>query len=430
MKIDSKDISVVVQGAVSKELNRNDKLAPTDIDYSKKCILTPTFSGHFSFIEKYLKSFDKYVEDKEKCIIYFVISKNEAAELEKILRRFKRVNATSLFLEDVLNKFNISESCDEILNKYTRYSYQAIKKFYSMLYLKDYKRFLVLDSETMWVRKTNIEKMFDDFFKNPKIYYSDSIPREEEFKNVPNSNSALNRQTIDNVNYLLNDPKNNKWFVEQFMRFWCSDILEDIIQKHGTFWNMVLKISKRDAGKISFGLFESVLYDQFIYNNNDKYGYELVNIDRTIEKYLSNDEISKYKHTYDKMFLGGAGLYEHFALFLDKDNVSGFSKYYIDNNINIVRIENSERNYKYQNIFMKMVKPNILTCSQGHLFGVNSTFFDKISKLCKIEKKLRKLNKNLKTLFLPLEWFRSLILSIFYIFEILVKIAFNFWRVL
>lgn len=399
-------------------------------DYSKKCILTPTFSGHFPFIKKYLKSFDKYVEDKDNCVIYFVISKNEAYDLEKILKKFRRVNAKMLFLEDVLHKFNINETCDGILNKYTRYSYQAVKKFYSMLYLKEYKRFLVLDSETMWIAKTNIEKMFDDFFKNPKIYYSNSVPREEKFKDVPNANSVLNRQTIDNINYLLNDTQNNKWFVEQFMRFWCSDILEDIIQKHGTFWNMVLKISKRDKGKNSFGLFESVLYDQFIYNNNDKYKYDLVNIDDTIEKYLGDAEIQKYKYAYDKMFLGGAGLYEHFALFLDKNNVSGFSRYYIDNHINIVRIENSERNYKYQRAFLKKVNPNILTCSQGHLFGLNASFSVKILKLCKIEKKIKKLKNNLKIVIFPFEWLKSLILSIVYIFEISAKVIFNFWRIL
>ncbi len=214
------------------------------------------------------------------------------------------------------------------------------------------------------------------------------------------------------------------------MRFWCSDILEDIIQKHGTFWNMVLKISKRDKGKNSFGLFESVLYDQFIYNNNDKYKYDLVNIDDTIEKYLDDAEIQKYKYAYDKMFLGGAGLYEHFALFLDKNNVSGFSRYYIDNCINIVRIENSERNYKYQRAFLKKVNPNILTCSQGHLFGLNASFSVKILKLCKIEKKIKKLKNNLKIVIFPFEWLKSLILSIVYIFEISAKVIFNFWRIL
>ena len=46
-------------------------------DFNKKCIITPTFSGHFCFIKKYLKSFDMYVEDKDDCVIYFVISKSE-----------------------------------------------------------------------------------------------------------------------------------------------------------------------------------------------------------------------------------------------------------------------------------------------------------------------------------------------------------------
>ena len=77
-------------------------------DFNKKCIITPTFSGHFCFIKKYLKSFDMYVEDKDDCVIYFVISKSEDTEFKKIISAYKNsLDIRVLFLEDILEHFSI-----------------------------------------------------------------------------------------------------------------------------------------------------------------------------------------------------------------------------------------------------------------------------------------------------------------------------------
>ena len=104
----------------------------------KNCILTPTFSGHFQFIKKYLKSFNRFVSDKENCIIYFIINKSENNELSKIISDFSNLDIKILFFEDILKKFNIEISPEELLQKYGKYSFQSLKKFYGMLYLDKY----------------------------------------------------------------------------------------------------------------------------------------------------------------------------------------------------------------------------------------------------------------------------------------------------
>ena len=51
---------------------------------TKYAIVTPTFQPHFIFIKKYLKSFSKYLQDKENVKFYFTIAKEELYEFQKI----------------------------------------------------------------------------------------------------------------------------------------------------------------------------------------------------------------------------------------------------------------------------------------------------------------------------------------------------------
>lgn len=77
---------------------------------TKYAIVTPTFQPHFIFIKKYLKSFSKYLQDKENVKFYFTIAKEELYEFQKITQRFPDLNISILIFEDILEKFGITES--------------------------------------------------------------------------------------------------------------------------------------------------------------------------------------------------------------------------------------------------------------------------------------------------------------------------------
>ena len=54
------------------------------------CIITPTFSGHFKYINNYLKSFCKYVIDAKRVPIYFILSDfSERTGFEKIVKPYQ-----------------------------------------------------------------------------------------------------------------------------------------------------------------------------------------------------------------------------------------------------------------------------------------------------------------------------------------------------
>ena len=81
----------------------------------KNCILTPTFKGHFQYLKNYLHSFQTNVTDKDTCVIYFIINADENKDLQKIIKKYPDLDIQVLFFEDILKKYNILESPQELL---------------------------------------------------------------------------------------------------------------------------------------------------------------------------------------------------------------------------------------------------------------------------------------------------------------------------
>ena len=214
----------------------------------KYCILTPTFVGHFQYLKNYLTSFNRNVLDKDNCIIYFIINENENKKLEKIISNYQNLNIKILHFENILQHFGIIETPEMLLDKYGKFSFQALKKFYGMLYLEKYQQFLVLDTESIWLNKCYMSNLFENFFnKSPFIIYSNINKRKKV--------SISNQEASDNINYILN-AKCDKWFVEQYVRFWDVNILKDIFFKYGSCYDIVNKIYKKELNfEQKLGLF-------------------------------------------------------------------------------------------------------------------------------------------------------------------------------
>ena len=111
----------------------------------KYAIITPTFKPHFKYIKKYLESFNKLVLDKDKIEIIFTISRNEENDFKEIIKKYPNINSKLILFENLLEEYNIPYTPDELLKKYKKFTFQTLKKFYTMLN-SDAEFFLVLDS--------------------------------------------------------------------------------------------------------------------------------------------------------------------------------------------------------------------------------------------------------------------------------------------
>ena len=137
----------------------------------KYAIITPTYVKHFCFIEPYLQSFQKYVEDGDKVQIYFIISREEKQEFDEITKLYRTIDFQILVFEDLLQHFGVTVSPENLLLKYGRFTFQTLKKFYALLFIPE-ERSLVLDCESMWVKKTRMSEVFENFYASPRLYGS------------------------------------------------------------------------------------------------------------------------------------------------------------------------------------------------------------------------------------------------------------------
>lgn len=369
---------------------------------SKFAIITPTYIEHFRFIDKYLKSFVHFVEDKKDVDICFIISKSEEKLFQKIIAPYKNeCSIKALFFEDILAYFDIKMSASDLIVKYKKFTFQTLKKFYAMLYV-DADYFLVLDSETMWVNKTNMTEVFNNFIKAPFI--SGSSISNRKFI------SDFTQAVIDNVNFLLKQ-NIDMWLLENFVWFYDKNILFDLFNEYGFPFEMAeLIYSLEDEQKNNSGIFEIELYQAFVYYNRDKYNYKFLDVDKKMIKTLPDKVLNNYINEYNKKFEGNCGLLEHTAMLLDEQNYCPLANIFKENNFNIIRCDYSNfENIELQEKFLKIVEPNILAASQEHAFGINSKYEALVNK----NKYLTKLEKHLFRLLHPTKFSLQLLLEPF-----------------
>lgn len=350
----------------------------------KYAIITPTFKSHFKYIDKYLESYDKFVQDKDEIELVFTISKNETKYFQKIVNKYPNVLYKVVLFEELLKKYNIDCTPDQLLKKYKKYTFQTLKKFYSMLD-SDADYFLVLDSESMWIKDTKMTDLFKNFFNSPFLTYSKLEKR--------NSISQFTTNVILNANYLLNMDC-NKWFLENFIWFYDKKILEDLFNEIGSPIELANKIYSLDnIEKTESGIFEIILYQDYIYKNNNRYNYRLINSDELLELNLTHKDYEDYMKIYHNTFNGNFGILEQTMLFLNDSNLKPLALLFKQNNFNIIRCDYTNiDNFVLQNEFLNIVQPNILAASQDHAFGINN----KIKILLRNNKSFKKLVKHFK----------------------------------
>jgi len=356
----------------------------------KISIITPTYFSHFKFISKYLESFNRYVLDKASVSIYFTIERKEGAAFQKILKPYlNQLDIHILYFEDILGEFGIHSSSNELLKKYGKFSFQTLKKYYTMLYV-DAERMLVLDSESMWICETNMSELFYDFFRNS--FLAGSILDSQHLGDIK-------RAVTKNVSYLLNYNIDH-WFIETFCWFYEKHILQDMFLELGTPLELVNRVYEhaKTEDDVNAGVFEIILYQAYLYMNREKYGYKWIDVNHECEKYLGSYDFLRYKEAYLKIYEGECGLLEKVSSLVDDRNTKQLARLCCDNRFNIIRCEYDFHPTSAQRYFMETVHPNILASSQNHIYGVNNVPWYRITKEVKwlLNKLLYSLNPNLK----------------------------------
>lgn len=384
-------------------------------------ILTPTYIGHFQFIEPYLKSFDTYVTDKINVKQYFIINEDESLEFEKIIKKYPDIKIEVLYFEDLLKKFGINYTPSQLYEKFDKFTYQTLKKLYGILHIPE-QECLIIDSESMFIKETRVHDLFEQNRSRKTIFFTKLSNRQSTadffYKLVKTHSRILEISDI--------------WFLEHVNWFFEKKIIEDIIRHIGSPIDIALKtykigVSIKDCDR---HLFEGLLYYGWIYKNKEKYNdYTICDIDEELKANLSNEDLAEYDRHFYKKFKGQAGRIEFALSLLNNHNINAFIGIYKRNNIQILRCETSTiQTYLFQKELIDILDIKILSCSQNHCFGLNSK--NTLKSLILNDAKLFKHWNNLRQ---TREFFKCFIYQLSEIFIILLlvlQIPFNMFMYL
>ncbi len=271
----------------------------------------------------------------------------------------------------------------------------------------DAENFLVLDSESMWIKPTNMTKLFDEYFASPFVLYS----------NVDNNRkqAKIFSEMLDNVNYLVDIGGSGKWYIEHFMWYYDKEILKNMFEELGSLSSMIDRLKKTKENEKSvdittIGIFEIVLYYAYLYKNRLRYNYREIDIDKSLAETFSASQLKLYKDSFWNRYQGNCGVIEHSMMLLTDDNIEPLAKVFKKNNLNIIRCDFTNLdNVKQQENFINIVTPNILAASQEHCFGIN----DKYQILAYENKYLTKLKNHISRLLYPQKFSFRIVLEPF-----------------
>lgn len=329
---------------------------------NKYALVTPTYSGHFCFIDKYIESLSRY-SIGEKVPLYLTVEESDCYDLQKIANRYPDVDVRVIPFERILSTFGIEESTEELLASMGRFSYQTLKKLYTLLYIEENKT-IVIDSESMMVNHCDLNDLFTAYFDSPFISYSSLSEK--------SYNATFTKNVVDNSSYLLSN-KDDKYFLENFVWFYDKSILQDLCSEIGTPYEMVALLEKEKRTN----LFEIQIYHHFIFKYKEKYGYDAIDVLKELQGALSEDEFKAYMDKYYELYKGNCGVLERVASCVDKHNWYKVAMLLKKLRFNLIRSEYSS-GMKFHLSLISEVQPSMLCASQDHSFGINSTLVNKI----------------------------------------------------
>lgn len=332
-----------------------------EVDFLQYCIITPTYRGHFQFIPKYLDSYCRFVRDAREMPVVFTVSREEIEDFQALIAPYTdRANISVLAFDDILASFGVTESCGELLAGYGRFSFQSMKKFYTMLYVKA-EKYLILDCESAWVRKCVMGEEFERYFAAPFVAGSLLATRERMKKVL--------KYELEYVDALLGNAC-DRWTIETFMWYVERSILEDMCRSVGSPYECARKVREieKNLNRKPGGYMEALLYQDWLYLNRERYGYRLIDVDEELRRCLPGELCQRYRDRFMDKYSGGSGYLERPTECLDRETLPGLVRIYLDNDIRIARFQKTEtlECYRIQREFFRQVQPCILACSQNN----------------------------------------------------------------
>lgn len=295
-------------------------------------IIIPTYPPHFLWNKLFIQSFKKFCVDYDNSSIQFIVNKNDLNNFLQIMGSFLDNNIKVKIFEEILQ----NQKQNHVFypeNIYQKYSFQAIKKMFSVLD-SEYEKNLVLDSENVAVNNF----FFKDLFANDNnIYFCNWTA------------SDVQNHVVNGCNRLLKSD-NTKWFFET--SFW--------IYEKQNFQNVVdFIVEKNNIKKEEFVLFSK----NVIFFEKNLYDLWLLNIsNKNVQIFDERDCLSSFENSEVLNYLNNKSITtEHIISYISNDrDIDNYIDFVNKRRYNIFRI-NDYLNDFFINKIINSTNAKILT---------------------------------------------------------------------
>lgn len=301
---------------------------------NNRAIIIPTYEGHFQYVVNFLISCKNNFLDIDTFDICFILSNiKEEKQLRKYLKHYSSsYNFKFNNIETILKSYGIKEDTSTLLKDLGKFSYQTIKKLYGVYYFQ-YDQSFVMDSESMCLSPFYMNKIFDDYFKNPYVLYFNFA----FFKNK-NLSDGLNYKTTQNIARLMNKKSIQNFYFDGFHWFYEKNIINDLFKSMGhNLLGIIKNFTKMQKTEYDKAIFECCLYYAFIKDNNTKYNYQFIDTLILLKNKLSNDNLVKIQKAFLEQGLTCPILMHGWEM-LSIEETMNISKIYIDLKLPIARL--------------------------------------------------------------------------------------------
>ena len=318
----------------------------------KRIIITPTFRPHFPFNREFLHSFEEFAADARDIAVHFVVTREDVGDARAVLAEFPDLDLHAHTLEDLLEASGHREEPLALLREVGKFAYQALKKLYALKTIP-FDQALVLDSEALVLKPVRMGEVFDAYFADPYIFYSDFSNRGEEWF------SGLSHAVVRNAAKLLRTPYPKVYFMEYFGWFYDKGLIEDVLAALREDLLPAVRSRLGDDAR----LFENQLIYSHILNNPGKYPYRLASVNEMLQQYLGDERYAEYM----KRFQGGmqqVGVFEMLSVALNRDNLPDFVRLYNEKGLQFYRFEPENLNEDLQRALIDATPIAFLVASE------------------------------------------------------------------
>lgn len=320
----------------------------------KRILITPTFRPHFPFNREFLQSYAAHVGDAADFPVHFIATRDEADDLRAIVAEFPALDLHVHAFEDLLEASGHRDEPLALLREFGKFTYQSLKKLYALKHLP-FDQALLLDSEALVLKPVRMAAVFDEYYADPFVLYSDFSNRGDAWFH------GLSNAAVRNAAKLLRIPYPKMYFMEYYGWFYEKGLIQDVFA--------ALKEDLLPAVRARLGedprLFENQLIYSLLLANPGRYPYRLESVNTLLLEYLGEELYADYMRHFE----GGAslmGVFEMASLPLNRRNLPALVRLFSDRRFLFFRFDLRNLNEDVQRELVEQTPITFLVSSEGY----------------------------------------------------------------